>query len=305
MVEYSEKIFKGKNLTFTVTTNGSLFTPENVKFFNEHNFNVMISLDGPPEVHDRSRKFAATGMGTFSVIAKNIQMIKEDFPEFFNKISFNIVIDPRYSCNDLHEMFNNSELFSDSNIRSTLIEDFFSYEKVISDEVYDIEQNIHEFKAYLSELGKYPKEKVSKIAYNNLHQNIARLNMSMHPQKTLLDTMSHSGPCIPGQRRLFIDVNGNFFPCERVSETSDAMKIGDLKNGFDFENARKILNVADLTEKQCCNCFAIRHCTTCAKYCDNNGELSAELKLSNCKNVRFNAEETFKNYLILKELKSV
>ena len=42
--------------------------------------------------------------------------------------------------------------------------------------------------------------------------------------------MSHSGPCIPGQRRLFIDVNGNFFPCERVSETSDAMKIGDLKN---------------------------------------------------------------------------
>lgn len=96
MVEYSEKIFKGKNLTFTVTTNGSLFTPENVKFFNEHNFNVMISLDGPPEVHDRSRKFAATGMGTFSVIAKNIQMIKEDFPEFFNKISFNIVIDPRY-----------------------------------------------------------------------------------------------------------------------------------------------------------------------------------------------------------------
>ena len=305
MVEYSEKIFKGKNLTFTVTTNGSLFTPENVKFFNEHNFNVMISLDGPPEVHDRSRKFAATGMGTFSVIAKNIQMIKEDFPEFFNKISFNIVIDPRYSCNDLHEMFNNSELFSDSNIRSTLIEDFFSHEKVISDEVYDIEQNIHEFKAYLSELGKYPKEKVSKIAYNNLHQNIARLNMSMQPQKTLLDTMSHSGPCIPGQRRLFIDVNGNFFPCERVSETSDAMKIGDLKNGFDFENARKILNVADLTEKQCCNCFAIRHCTTCAKYCDNNGELSAELKLSNCKNVRFNAEETFKNYLILKELKSV
>ena len=67
-----------------------LFTPENVKFFNEHNFNVMISLDGPPEVHDRSRKFAATGMGTFSVIAKNIQMIKEDFPEFL--IKFHLIL---------------------------------------------------------------------------------------------------------------------------------------------------------------------------------------------------------------------
>ena len=80
---------------------------------------------------------------------------------------------------------------------------------------FTILSKIHEFKAYLSELGKYPKEKVSKIAYNNLHQNIARLNMSMQPQKTLLDTMSHSGPCIPGQRRLFIDVNGNFFPLRK------------------------------------------------------------------------------------------
>ena len=82
------------------------------------------------------------------------------------------------------------------------------------------------------------------------------------------------------------------------------MKIGDLKNGFDFENARKILNVADLTEKQCCNCFAIRHCT-CAKYCDNNGELSAELKLSNCKTFVSMQRRHLKNYLILKELKSV
>lgn len=228
-----------------------------------------------------------------------------EYPAFFEKISFNVVIDPRYSCNELHEMFNKSDLFSDSNIRSTLIDDFFSYEKVITDEVYDIEYNIHEFKAYLSKLGKYPKENVSKMAYNNLLESISRFDMSMQPQKTLLDTMSHSGPCIPGQRRLFIDVDGNFFPCERVSETSDAMKIGDLENGFDFENARKILNVASLTEKQCINCFAIRHCSTCAKYCDNNGELSAELKLSNCRSVRFNAEETFRNYLIFKELKSV
>ena len=115
--------------------------------------------------------------------------------------------------------------------------------------------------------------------------------------------MSHYGPCIPGQRRLFIDVNGGFYPCERVSETSDAMNIGNVRDGFDFEKARSLLNISQLTEKQCKNCFALRHCNLCAKYCDNNGELSSELKLSNCKNVRFAAEDTFKNYLMFKELK--
>ena len=43
----------------------------------------MISLDGPPEVHDRSRKFVATGMGTFSVIAKKYTNDKGRFSGIF------------------------------------------------------------------------------------------------------------------------------------------------------------------------------------------------------------------------------
>ena len=303
IVSYSENHFVGKNLTYTITTNGSLFTKDNIQFLNDHAFGILISLDGPPEIHNRSRKFAATGKGTFSVIEKNLNMIKEQCPDLLDKIMFNVVVDPRYSSNKLHEMFSENKMFSGLNIQSTLIDDFFSIEKVVPDEVYVIEQGINEFKTYEMELGKYPKEKISNVAYYDFFANNEKIRKAMRAEKILFDEMSHYGPCIPGQRRLFVDVNGGFYPCERVSETSEAMNIGNVHDGFDYEKVRSLLNISQLTEKQCKNCFALRHCNLCAKYCDNNGELSSELKLSNCKNVRYAAEETFKNYLMFKELK--
>ena len=74
-----------------------------------------------------------------------------------------------------------------------------------------------------------------------------------------------SGPCIPGQLRLFVNVHEQLFPCERVSERSPAMCIGTLDDGFNLENAQKILNVGKLTEESCKNCWCFRYCTLCAK----------------------------------------
>jgi len=55
-----------------------------------------------------------------------------------------------------------------------------------------------------------------------------------------------SGQCLPGKARLLVDVDGNLFPCERVNE-SDIMRIGNLEQGFDYDKARRLLNIAELT----------------------------------------------------------
>ncbi|MCL2313620.1 MAG: SPASM domain-containing protein, partial [Firmicutes bacterium] len=102
-----------------------------------------------------------------------------------------------------------------------------------------------------------------------------------------------------------VNTNGEFFPCERVSETSDAMKIGNIKDGFDYNKARKILNIAQLTENACKNCWAMRYCTICVKSCDNNGELSGELKLIQCKIVINSTDEIFKDNIMLNEIKQL
>ena len=107
---------------------------------------------------------------------------------------------------------------------------------------------------------------------------------------------------MPGQRRLFVNVDGDLFPCERVNETSPVMRIGTIEGGFDYEAANRLLNIVALTPKQCQNCWAIAHCTTCAKYCDNNGELSPELKLEHCQNILLDVNDKFRQYLLEHEL---
>lgn len=302
VVEYAEELFDGKDLVFPVTTNGSLFTKDVVEFIGEHNFNVLISLDGTPEIHNRSRKFAATGEGTYEEIARNLRYVQENYPDLYKKLSFNIVIDPRYSCGDMHEMFTYHPLFADSNVNSTLISDEGSMEHVTPSDQYMDENSIYMFKALMAQKNRYPQEKTSKISAGTIGGRIERLKRSMKPSKALPVKMSHSGPCIPGQRRVFVTVDGDLFPCERVSETSEATRIGNIDDGFDIEKARKILNIVQLTPEECKNCWAIRHCMQCVRACDNNGELSRELKLYNCARVRNEIEESFKEYLLYKEL---
>ena len=61
IVEYSEEVFDGKDIKFIMTTNGSLLSSEEIiTFLNQHQFRIMVSLDGAAETHDRSSKFASS-----------------------------------------------------------------------------------------------------------------------------------------------------------------------------------------------------------------------------------------------------
>ena len=53
----------GKRIGFTMTTNGMLLNDEIIEFLNENMDNIVISLDGRPEVNDRMRRFVG-GKGT-------------------------------------------------------------------------------------------------------------------------------------------------------------------------------------------------------------------------------------------------
>lgn len=300
IVIYAEKEFCGKSINFTVTTNGSLLNSDVASFLDEHNFSVLISLDGPPEIHNRSRKFASNGSGTFQNIEDNLTLIKQKFPELYKSIMFNVVVDNRFSCNDVHNHFNGG-LFQDAMILSTLIEDFFTMEKYCASDQFMKELYMHQFIGLLSMIGKYSSESVSRLTLKEMRDLDDRLRRNfehLHINKK----MSHSGPCIPGQRRLFVTVDGDFMPCERVSEASPIMKIGSIKTGIDIKAAEDLLNIVSLTPDECKNCWAIMHCTTCAKFCDNGGAFSKELKLNRCQEVKNSVEHDFRQYLLKREL---
>lgn len=69
----------GKAVTFSMTTNGSLFTEENIAFIREEDIRLLISFDGPPEMQNRQRPFR-NGAGSYDLVAANIDRLRQTVP---------------------------------------------------------------------------------------------------------------------------------------------------------------------------------------------------------------------------------
>ena len=76
LVEYARGVEKerGKNFRFTLTTNGVLIDDDVIEFANREMSNVVLSLDGRKEIHDRFRVDYA-GNGSFDKIVPKFQKL--------------------------------------------------------------------------------------------------------------------------------------------------------------------------------------------------------------------------------------
>jgi len=62
---------RGQAIGFSITTNGTLLTPDDCEFFDRFGFAVTVSLDGSRDVHDQLRPFKG-GRGSFDAILRRL-----------------------------------------------------------------------------------------------------------------------------------------------------------------------------------------------------------------------------------------
>ena len=110
-----------------------------------------------------------------------------------------------------------------------------------------------------------------------------------------------NGPCIAGYNRLFVTVEGKFYPCERVSETNEVYCIGDIKSGIETKKVLRLLNTGKLTETECKNCWALNLCSICAADFGEDNDLSTSKKLQKCSVAKKEVEEHLVEYCTLRE----
>ncbi|MFR1926650.1 MAG: radical SAM protein [Clostridium paraputrificum] len=285
ITQYANKVFKGKKILFRMTTNATLFNDEAIDFFfnSENDFLVLISLDGPSSIQNINRKFPS-GKGSFEIVMNNIRNISLKVKNFQNKIHVNTVIDPK---NDYHEIAQilNDPLLKDVSFQFNLVE--HDGIPVDYEENYLTEFGYDMFLGYISyfrDNGKNFPNKMIEYNFSYIDDTVSKFRTNV-----LGENAAPGGPCEPGRMRLFVDCFGNFFPCERVSETSSCMKIGSLDEGFYIDNIKNMLNIAQLTKEECKNCWAFSLCTVCVKKADDSEKFSKEIKLKACKAAKRNA----------------
>jgi len=71
---------RGIELTFFITTNGTLLTKERMDFLDHKNVKLVVSIDGAKEIHDQERRFIG-GLGSYDVVERNIKIALQKYPE--------------------------------------------------------------------------------------------------------------------------------------------------------------------------------------------------------------------------------
>lgn len=295
-----EETYKEQSVSFNFTTNATLLNEEIIKFLDEHNIMLLISLDGPEQIHDQFRVFSDGGKGSFNAVMRTVRLLKEQFPEYYkNKVAFNTVFAAsKFAC--VEQFVSGETIFRDSSFLSSVVNDVNKKEKNEITEEFTVEANYTLFLGLLYRLGRIGKVKQLKLLESVIVE-MGKIDKSVPKRLELPDKWHHGGPCIPGVMRLFVDVDGNFYPCEKVAETNDNVRIGNLDSGFDYEKMVDILNIENKTKENCQKCWAYQDCRLCIACFDS--EFDEEKITAKCISARSQVETIYKDYCLLRELK--
>lgn len=303
-IVYAKGKLGNQAMTLGMTTNAVLLTPSVCDYLVENDVSVTISLDGPKEIHDKQRLFV-DDTGSFDAVEKGVKTIMQSY-ERLNKtpdLLINMVIEETNSSETyelIHEFYEKCDwLPKDIPIRCNGVgvgprkgPDILPH----SQEQQEIFQKLKD------PMGMWNDEKTSNHTKdeNNFSKETIDQSLIRIHKRFLSDmpTVNYSlnGCCVPGQRKAYVTVNGDLYPCEQLG--GQVPILGNVQVGYDIPKIKKYY-VDDYIEKskdKCQNCWAANLCGVCYSECYSEDGLVPEYKNMLCVITRCDLENSLVRY---------
>lgn len=242
---------RGKKLTFTIQTNGTLLNDEIISFLVKYRVNIGISIDGTKEFHDRNRVFS-DGVGSSDVIIKNIHQL------------ISIGCKPSILA---------------------VISSPEQYDSVIA---FAMDNNITEIRTNLvTKAGRAEGKDDFTIDYKGIAgkfistaKNILEGEVRIHDATltfflwNLLLSQPHMcfrSPCGSGKNQISVTSDGNIYPCQgwrniHDNPISNVLNTKDLKNALDGSVRVSELRTHDVRNIEVCqSCRFKAFCGVCPR----------------------------------------
>lgn len=303
LIVFAKNVLEGKKVQFMLSTNSVLMNEEIISYIEQEHINLLISLDGPKEINDVNRVMT-DGSGTFDYIIDKIQQIHKHHPKLYKKMMINVVMNPSHDFDKILSLFKEYPFLNKIEVNPNIVDDTGAKEENVFTDLFVSKIRYYDFLVYLSVLNRISREKLP-VLMKQRWMKIMESTDDFQKREFVPREFAPGGPCVPGENRLMVTVDGKFIVCERVNEISDCMIIGSLGDGFYFEKIKNLLNIARLTEEQCMKCWAFHGCTICGKKADDHGILSGEMKMNECNNSRTVFMEKLRERALLMEAASV
>ena len=227
----------GKKFLFTTTTNALLLNDDVIEFFNAEMENVVLSLDGRPEVHDAIRK-SLNGKGTYDLIIGKIKKFVQ------SRGDKSYYVRGTFTAKNLD--FSKDVIFiAEQGF------DSISMEPVVTD-IDDLQIK----QEHLPRIAQEYEELCEK--YLDKHEkgegfNFFHFNIDLEGGPCLSKRVS---ACGAGNEYFSVLPNGDLYPCHQFASDKE-FYMGNVWDGILKPEIReKFASSCLFTRKKCENCFA-------------------------------------------------
>jgi uncharacterized protein len=229
---------EGKEIRFSITTNGTLLNNGDADFFERFGFAVTISMDGIGAVHDRLRPFKG-GQGSYDRIVKNVKPLLEVQQNM--QVSARITVTP-FNLNLSEPLDELIGLGFHSVGFSPMLSSPSGKEEMDADSLGNMLENmIH--------CGRRFEESVingKRYPFSNMTNALREIHRGTH----------RPYPCGAGAGYLGVSADGELSACHRFVE-DDKGYFGNLTQGIDLTKQRAWLAERHVHRQEPCkSCWA-------------------------------------------------
>ena len=261
---------KNKRIIFSMTTNAVLLD-KYMEFLVDNDFEILVSLDGN-KYNDSYRVFK-NGKCSFDTVIANVDKLYRVYPTFFiRNVKFNSVLHNRKSVKEASDYifarYQKQPMTNELNVfgiakskRSEFLKIFHSKTKEFS-LMSDNEKR--EYQNQSPDIHRYEKWAFNTLMRTYSTSLLEALSEPFVRTKNHEDLEIPTKTCIPFSRKIFISVNGNIFPCERIGNEFDFGRISDGKVEIDIDCVVSQYNqILKEYERICTGCKAKDFCSVC------------------------------------------
>lgn len=254
LVQYA--IVKGleiwkKDVVFSISTNGTVLTPDKIDWMVTHNVELAISIDGTEPFHNRHR-VDSRGNGSYTKIYEALSYIQTSYQEYMKVVSLQMTLASYRQIQRIAEEWHNDPLLkkiAPSNIHGLAPNFANGVGKVKYDEVKEL---------YLNLLDVYEKHQDWSVLKVFFEESIAYWK-----DRPILDAGKSipMATCMPVNIKLYIDSKLQLGVCEKVA---DKYRIGNVYDGIDWKKANAMVReYYNKRVNRCTYCPAVRMCEMC------------------------------------------
>ena len=254
-----------KKFRFTITTNGLLLDEENIAYINENMSNVVLSLDGRPEVNDAMRKTVNGGGSYATIVPKFQKLVRQRDPSRDYYVRGTFTAENLDFAEDVLHIADCG--FDQLSVEPVSVQPGCGYELT--------EEHLPRIEAEYERLSQIMRQRKKEGRPFNFFHFMVDLEQGPCVIKRLRG-------CGAGYEYVAVTPEGDIYPCHQFVGQEQFRQGSVLDDTMDLDLAKTFSGLNIYTREQCRDCWAKFYCSggcSAANYL-MNGELKKPYELA-------------------------